>query len=240
MLGPLTLRVQDLDVFYGDAQALYQVSLTVQGGEIVAVVGPNGSGKSTLLRTIQGLHPTRRGEVWLGGDRVNGLAAHEVVARGVTLIPEGRRLFLSMTVRENLEIGAYLAAARRRMAEALTGVHALFPVLRGKAKMQAATLSGGEQQMLALGRGLMAQPTVLLLDDPFMGLAPRTIAGLCDTLRALADQGIGILIVGQHVRRILTLAGRAYLLEQGCITDHAPGTQLLTSLHLRRALLNTG
>jgi len=240
MLGPLTLRVQDLDVFYGDAQALYQVSLTVQGGEIVAVVGPNGSGKSTLLRTIQGLHPARRGEVWLGGDRVNGLAAHEVVARGVTLIPEGRRLFLSMTVRENLEIGAYLAAARGRMAEALTGIHALFPVLRGKEKMQAATLSGGEQQMLALGRGLMAQPTVLLLDDPFMGLAPRTIAGLCETLRALAGQGIGILIVGQHVRRILTLAGRAYLLEQGRITDHAPGTQLLTSLHLRRALLNTG
>jgi branched-chain amino acid transport system ATP-binding protein len=240
MLGPLTLRVQDLDVFYGDAQALYQVSLTVQGGEIVAVVGPNGSGKSTLLRTIQGLHPARRGEIWLGGDRVNGLAAHEVVARGLTLIPEGRRLFLSMTVRENLEIGAYLAAARGRMVETLTGVHALFPVLRGKAKMQAATLSGGEQQMLALGRGLMAQPTVLLLDDPFMGLAPRTIAGLCDTLRALADQGIGILIVGQHVRRILTLAGRAYLLEQGRITDHAPSTQLLTSLHLRRALLNTG
>jgi branched-chain amino acid transport system ATP-binding protein len=240
MLGPLTLRVQDLDVFYGDAQALYQVSLTLQGGEIVAVVGPNGSGKSTLLRTIQGLHPARRGEIWLGGDRVDGLAAHEVVARGVTLIPEGRRLFLSMTVRENLEIGAYLAAARRRMAEALTGVHALFPVLRGKEKMQAGTLSGGEQQMLALGRGLMAQPTVLLLDDPFMGLAPRTIAGLCDTLRALADQGIGILIVGQHVRRILTLAGRAYLLEQGRITDHAPGTQLLTSLHLRQALLNTG
>jgi len=240
VVDAVTLRVQDLDVFYGDAQALYQVSLTLQGGEIVAVVGPNGSGKSTLLRTIQGLHPARQGEIWLGGDRVNGLAAHEVVARGVTLIPEGRRLFLSMTVRENLEIGAYLAAARRRMAEGLTGVHALFPVLRGKAKMQAATLSGGEQQMLALGRGLMAQPTVLLLDDPFMGLAPRTIAGLCDTLRALADQGIGILIVGQHVRRILTLAGRAYLLEQGRITDHAPGTQLLTSLHLRRALLNTG
>ena len=240
MVGELLLRVQDLDAFYGDAQALYQVSLTVQGGEIVAVVGPNGSGKSTLLRTIQGLHPARRGEIWLGGDRVDGLAAHEVVARGVTLIPEGRRLFLSMTVRENLEVGAYLAAARERMAEALIGVHALFPILRGKEKMQAETLSGGEQQMLALGRGLMAQPKVLLLDDPFMGLAPRTIAGLCDTLRALAGQGIGVLIVGQHVRRILTLAGRAYLLEQGRITDHAPGTQLLTSPHLRRALLNTG
>ncbi len=235
-----SLRVQDLDVFYGDAQALYQVMLEVEGGEIVAVVGPNGSGKSTLLRAIQGLNPTRGGKIWLGGNRIDGLPAHEVVARGVTLIPEGRRLFFSMTVRENLEIGAYLAAARARMAENLLGVHTLFPVLRGKEKMRAATLSGGEQQMLALGRGLMARPTVLLLDDPFMGLAPRTIAGLCDTLRALAGQGIGILIVGQHVRRILTLAGRAYLLEQGRITDHAPGTQLLTSLHLRRALLDTG
>jgi len=236
----LLLRVQDLDVFYGDAQALYQVSLTLQGGEIVAVVGPNGSGKSTLLRTIQGLHPARRGEIWLGAVRTDGLPTHEVVARGVTLIPEGRRLFLGMTVRENLEVGAYLAAARERMAKALIEVHALFPILRGKEKMQAATLSGGEQQMLALGRGLMAQPKVLLLDDPFMGLAPRTIAGLCHTLRALADHGIGVLIVGQHVRRILTLAGRAYLLEQGRITDHAPGAELLTSLHLRRALLNTG
>ncbi len=235
-----SLHVQDLDVFYGDAQALYQVTLEVEGGEIVAVVGPNGSGKSTLLRAIQGLNPTRGGKIWLGGNRIDGLPAHEVVARGVTLIPEGRRLFFSMTVRENLEIGAYLAAARARMAENLLGVHTLFPVLRGKEKMRAATLSGGEQQMLALGRGLMARPTVLLLDDPFMGLAPRTIAGLCDTLRALAGQGIGILIVGQHVRRILTLAGRAYLLEQGRITDHAPGTQLLTSLHLRRALLDTG
>ncbi len=240
MVGTLSLRVQDLNVFYGGAQALCQVSLTVQGGEIVAVVGPNGSGKSTLLRTIQGLHPARGGEIWLGDIRIAGLPAHEVVARGVTLIPEGRRLFLSMTVRENLEVGAYLGAARERMAEALTEVHALFPILRGKEKMQAATLSGGEQQMLALGRGLMAQPKVLLLDDPFMGLAPRTIAGLCHTLRALAGHGIGVLIVGQHVRRILTLAGRAYLLEQGQITDQAPGTQLLTSPHLRRALLNTG
>ena len=234
------LRVQDLDVFYGGAQALNRASLTLQGGEIVALVGPNGSGKSTLLRAIQGLHPPRGGTIWLGDDRIDGLPAHEVVARGVTLIPEGRRLFLGMTVRENLEVGAYLAAARGRMAEALTGVHALFPVLRGKEKAKAATLSGGEQQMLALGRGLMAQPKVLMLDDPFMGLAPRTIAGLCHTLRALAGQGIGILVVGQHIRRILTLAGRAYLLEQGRITDHAPGTHLLTSPHLRRALLNTG
>lgn len=234
-----TLCVRDLDVFYGEAQVLYQVSLTVQGGEIVALVGPNGSGKSTFLRTIQGLHPARRGEIRLDSDRIDGLPAHAVVARGVTCIPEGRRLFLSMTVRENLEIGAYLSPARERLAEGLSEVHALFPVLQGKGKVLAASLSGGEQQMLALGRGLMARPKLLLLDDPFMGLAPRTIAGLCDALRALGRQGIGILIAGQHVRRILSLAARAYLLEQGRITEHAPGSQLLHSTHLRRALLNT-
>jgi len=238
MIAP-SLLIRDLEVFYGEAQVLYRVSLEVSGGEIVAVVGPNGSGKSTLLRTIQGLLHPRRGEIRLGDDRIDGLPAHEVVARGVTCIPEGRRLFLSMTVRENLEVGAYLPRARERLTESLSAVHALFPVLQGKGKVQAATLSGGEQQMLAVGRGLMAQPKVLLLDDPFMGLAPRTIAGLCDTLRALCGQGIGILIAGQHVRRILTLAGRAYLLEQGRITDHAPGSQLLHSPHLRRALLNT-
>ena len=234
------LRVAGLDAFYGEAQVLFQVSLTVQGGEIVAVVGPNGSGKSTLLRTIQGLHPTRRGEIRLGDDRIDGLPAHTVVARGVTCIPEGRRLFLRMTVLENLEVGAYLPPARHHLGEALDRVHALFPVLRGKGRARAATLSGGEQQMLALARGLMVRPKVLLLDDPFMGLAPRTIAGLCETLRALSGQGIGILIAGQHVRRILSLASRAYLLEQGRITHHAPGAELLTSPHLRRALLNTG
>jgi branched-chain amino acid transport system ATP-binding protein len=215
------------------------VSLEVSGGEIVAMVGPNGSGKSTLLRTIQGLHPARRGEIWLDRMRIDGMPAHQVVAHGVTSIPEGRRLFLGMTVRENLEVGAYLRPARRRMAEGLREIHALFPILEGKGKAQAATLSGGEQQMLALGRGLMTSPKMLLLDDPFMGLAPRTIAGLCDALRALTRQEIGILIAGQHVRRILTLAGRAYLMEQGRITDQAPGPQLLHSPHLRRALLNT-
>jgi branched-chain amino acid transport system ATP-binding protein len=233
------LSIRNLEVFYGQAQALYRVSLGVSGGEIVAVVGPNGSGKSTLLRTIQGLHPARRGEVWLGGERIDGLAAHEVVARGVTCIPEGRRLFLGMTVRENLEVGAYRAAARERLVETLREVHALFPVLQGKDRTLAVTLSGGEQQMLALGRGLMARPKILLLDDPFMGLAPNTIAGLCHALQELRGQGIGILIAGQHVRRILTLAARAYLLEQGRITDHAPGSQMLNSHHLRRALLNT-
>jgi branched-chain amino acid transport system ATP-binding protein len=233
------LAILDLDVFYGEAQVLFQVSLEASGGEIVALVGPNGSGKSTLLRTIQGLHVPRSGAVWLDADRIDGLPAHDVVARGLTCIPEGRRLFLAMTVRENLEVGAYLPAARSRLTGALERVHHLFPILRAKAKALAAALSGGEQQMLALGRGLMAQPRVLLLDDPFMGLGPRTIGGLCDTLRTLAEQGMAILVAGQHVRRILTLAGRAYLLEQGRITDHASADQLLHSPHLKRALLNT-
>jgi len=233
------LRVEDLDVFYGQAQVLSRVSLEVSAGEIVAVVGPNGSGKSTLLRTIQGLHAPQRGAVWLGNERIDGLAAHDVVARGVTCIPEGRRLFLDMTVRENLEVGAFLPPARTRLSERLRDIHEVFPILEAKSRARAATLSGGEQQMLALGRGLMAQPRLLLLDDPFMGLAPRTIAHLCTTLHAMSENGIAILIAGQHVRRILTLAGRAYLLEDGRMTEQASGSALLSSPRLHRALLDT-
>jgi branched-chain amino acid transport system ATP-binding protein len=233
------LSVRDLDVFYGEAQVLRRVALDVSGGEIVAVVGPNGSGKSTLLRTIQGLRRPRAGSIRLRDEPIQGLDAHEVVARGVTSILEGRRLFLEMTVRENLEVGAYLPPARSRLTESLRGVHGLFPILLAKGASRASALSGGEQQMLALGRGLMSRPEHLLLDDPFIGLAPRMIAGLCDALGALADQGMGVLIAGQHVRRILALASRAYLLEQGRITDHAPGPELLRSPALRRALLST-
>lgn len=235
----LSLTVRGLDVFYGEAQVLHQIALEVSGGEIVAIVGPNGSGKSTLLRTIQGLQRPRAGSIRLGDEPIHGLDAHEVVARGLTSILEGRRLFLDMTVVENLEIGAYLPAARSRMAESLHEVHALFPVLLAKGAARASALSGGEQQMLALSRSLMSRPSLLLLDDPFIGLAPRLVAGLCDALRALAGQGLGILIAGQHVRRILGLARRAYLLEQGRITGHAPGLELLVSARLRQALLSS-
>ncbi|HSB71407.1 MAG TPA: ABC transporter ATP-binding protein [Candidatus Methylomirabilis sp.] len=237
--APPPLRVRELDVFYGEAQVLHRVSMQVTGEEIVAVVGPNGSGKSTLLRTIQGLQHPRAGSIQLGDERIDGLEAHEVVARGLTSIPEGRRLFQDLSVRENLEIGAYRPAARSRMADSLREVHALFPILLAKDRSRASALSGGEQQMLALGRGLMARPMLFLLDDPFIGLAPRLIAGLCEALRALATQRIGILIAGQHVGRILGLADRAYLLEQGRITEEAPGKVLLTSPSLRRALLRT-
>jgi len=234
------LRVEELAVFYGAAQALVGVSLELSGGEVVAVVGPNGSGKSTLFRTIQGLLPARDGQIRLDTDRIDGLQAHEVVARGLTSIPEGRRLFPDMTVAENLEVGAYLPAARSRLAEGLEQVYALFPVLRVKRALLAAALSGGEQQMLAVGRGLMGRPRILLLDDPFMGLEPRAMTALGETVRALAARGIGLLIAGQHVRRILGLATRAYLLEQGRITAHAPAGELLHSTHLRQALLGAG
>ena len=234
------LRVEELAVFYGAAQALVGVSLELSGGEVVAVVGPNGSGKSTLFRTIQGLLPARDGQIRLDTDRIDGLQAHEVVARGLTSIPEGRRLFPDMTVAENLEVGAYLPAARSRLAEGLEQVYALFPVLRAKRALLAAALSGGEQQMLAVGRGLMGRPRILLLDDPFMGLEPRAMTALGETVRALAARGIGLLIAGQHVRRILGLATRAYLLEQGRITAHAPAGDLLHSAELRQALLGAG
>ena len=238
--APTRLRVTDLDVFYGAAQVLAGVGLQVHGGEIVAVVGPNGSGKSTLFRTIQGLLPGRRGQIWLDTDRIDGLPAHEVVARGLTSIPEGRRLFLDMTVQENLEIGAYLPAARSQLADGLEQVYSLFPSLRAKHRLAAAALSGGEQQMLALGRGLMGRPRVLLLDDPFMGLEPRAMGGLSERIRTLAGRGIALLVAGQHVRRILGLAARAYLLEQGQITAHAPASHLLHSARLRQALLSAG
>jgi branched-chain amino acid transport system ATP-binding protein len=231
------LRVERLAVFYGAAQALAGVSLEVSGGEVVAVLGPNGSGKSTLFRAIQGLLPARDGQIRLDTDRIDGLQAHEIVARGLTSIPEGRRLFPDMSVAENLEVGAYLPAARSLLVESLEQVYALFPVLRTKRALLAAALSGGEQQMLAVGRGLMGRPRILLLDDPFMGLEPRASAGLGETVDALAARGIGLLIAGQHVRRILGLATRAYLLEQGRITAHAPAGELLHSTHLRRALL---
>ncbi len=244
-LGPANpagarLRVERLAVFYGAAQALAGVSLEVGGGEVVAVVGPNGSGKSTLFRTIQGVLPARSGEIWLDAERIDGLEAHEVVARGLTSIPEGRRLFPQMSVAENLEVGAYLPAARCRLAEGREQVYALFPVLRAKRTLPAAALSGGEQQMLAIGRGLMGQPRILLLDDPFMGLEPRASGALGETVRALAARGIGLLIAGQHVRRILGLAARAYLLEQGRITAQAPASDLLHSTQLRQALLGLG
>lgn len=233
----VALQVRNLEAGYDGLQVLFGVSLTAHRGELVAVVGPNGSGKSTLLKTIQGLLAPTRGEIWFRGERIDGLPAHAVVERGVTYIPENRLLFPDMTVRENLEVGGYSRRARPYAAESLQVVCRLFPVLRARASAWADSLSGGEQQMLAVGRGLMARPSLLLLDDPFLGLAPGVIAGFCGTLREVAEEGITVLIVGQHVRRILEMAGRAYLLDAGQIVEEGPGPVLLQASAVRKALL---
>ena len=233
------LDVEGLEVFYGNVRALKGVTLRVLPGELCALVGPNGSGKSTTLRAVQGLLAPARGAIRFRGEPVEGLPPHERARRGIASIPERRRLFSEMTVRENLELGAFREAARGRTNEALDMVHHLFPALRAKAFLQAWALSGGEQQMLAVGRALMARPDLLLMDDPFAGLAPILAEGFCDVIRTISGRGVAVLIAGQHVRRILTLAHRAYLLEAGRITAEDTGRELLASRTLRRALLET-
>jgi len=233
----VALDVRNLEAGYDGLQVLFGVSLTAHRGEVVAVVGPNGSGKSTLLKTIQGLLQPLRGEVWFRGERIDGLPAYAVVERGVTTIPENRHLFPDMTVRENLEVGGYSRRARPYAAESLEVVCRLFPVLRARASAWADSLSGGEQQMLAVGRGLMARPSLLLLDDPFLGLAPALIGGFCRTLREVVEEGITVLLVGQHVRRILEMAARAYLLDAGRIVEEGPGSVLLRAPIVRKTLL---
>ena len=231
------LEVEGLEVFYGNVQALKGVTLRVLPGELCALVGPNGSGKSTTLRTVQGVLPAARGAIRFRGESVEALPAHERARRGIASIPERRRLFSEMTVQENLELGAFRQAARGGAPEALGLVRGLFPPLQAKAARRAWTLSGGEQQMLAVGRALMARPDLLLMDDPFAGLAPRLVEGFCDVIRSISGSGVAVLIAGQHVRRILTLAHRAYLLEAGRITAEDTGPALLASRTLRRALL---
>jgi branched-chain amino acid transport system ATP-binding protein len=233
----VVLEVRDVDAGYEGLQVLFGVSLTAHRGEVVAVVGPNGSGKSTLLKTIQGVLRPTRGEIRFRGERIDGLPAHAVVERGVTTIPENRLLFPEMTVRENLEVGGYSRRARPYAPQSLQVVYRLFPALRARASVWADSLSGGEQQMLAVGRGLMARPALLLLDDPFLGLAPALTAGFCRALREVAEEGMTILLVGHHVRRILEMAGRAYLLDAGRIAAEGPGPVLLRAPATRKALL---
>lgn len=231
------MEVEGINVFYGEVQVLFDVSITVSQGELAAIVGPNGSGKTTLLRTIQGLLHPATGEVRFHGQRIDRYPANQLVGLGLASIPEGRHLFPEMSVRENLELGAYTPRARANTAATLELVLAMFPVLRERAQEQAGRLSGGEQQMLAIARGLMSRPQLLLLDDPFAGLAHNVSARFCETLQMINDDGLTILVAGQHVRRLLTIASRAYLIEAGRITMEGTGRAMLESERLRRALL---
>ena len=239
MPAPL-LSVTDLCAGYGELTVLRGVSVEVRAGEFVALVGPNGAGKSTLLKALSGLVPVTAGKIALDDERIHGRPPYEIAARGLTLIPEGRRLFGPLSVRENLELGAFLPHARARQEETLRTIFRLFPVLQDKQRAPAAVLSGGEQQMLALARGLMARPRLLCLDDPFLGLHRAVTDRFCQAVHAITADGITILAAGQHVRRLLRLATRAYLLDAGQVALAGKGAELLADDRLRRTLLELG
>jgi branched-chain amino acid transport system ATP-binding protein len=231
------LRLEAVDAFYGDLQALADVSFEVNDGEIVALVGANAAGKSTTLRVISGLVNPRRGRVLLNGDDLTGLPAHERVDRGIVQVPEGRRLFPFMTVTENLLLGAHASRARADRERTLAHVYGLFPVLGERRTQLAGSLSGGEQQMCAIGRALMARPKILMLDEPTLGLAPVLVARIFETVRTINGQGVTVLLVEQNVRQALTLAHRACVLESGRLVLEGQARELLGDDRLKRAYL---
>jgi len=231
------LEIRDLEAAYGDARALSGVTLSVGPGEIVALLGPNGAGKSTLLKAVSGLLRPRAGTIRWDGEDLSRLGAHQIVERGLALVPEGRRLFGSMTVEENLALGAFTPRARGVRQANLERVYALFPVLRERRRMLVRALSGGQQQMVAVGRALLTNPQLLMLDEPSLGLAPRLVRAILDALVEINRSGVTIFLVEQNVPAALALAHRAYLLESGRIVGEGRGDELLRDPHVRRAYL---
>jgi len=230
------LTLDGIEAGYGDLTAISGVSLEVRRGEAVALIGGNGAGKTTTLRAISGLLPVRAGRIELEGDRLDGLGSAQIVARGIAHVPEGRQLFPTLTVRDNLELGG-LAADRRRRADTLDLVFTLFPRLRERERQLAGTLSGGEQQMCAIGRGLMARPRLLLLDEPSLGLAPVMVKLIFETLQQVNDAGTTIMLVEQNVPRALQLSHRGYVIENGRLVLEGTRASLLASPHVKQAYL---
>ncbi|MBN2552055.1 MAG: ABC transporter ATP-binding protein [Spirochaetales bacterium] len=232
------LEIEDLHIFYDAIEALKGVSLTLDQGEIVTVLGANGAGKSTLLKAVSGLLPIRGGTVRFDGEPINGCAAHQIVLQGISQVPEGRRVFTTLSVEENLNLGAY---SRRRIVQEVEAarrrVFSLFPVLGQRRRQLAGTLSGGEQQMLAIGRALMCRPRVLLLDEPSLGLAPILVRQIFRIIREINDQGISILLVEQNAQKALTVARRGYVLETGSIAASGASAQLKSDPRIRAAYL---
>ncbi len=231
------LEVRDVQAAYGDLPALLGVSLDVGDREIVALIGPNGAGKTTLLRTIAGLHRPLAGRITWDGVSIVRSPAHRIAEAGVILVPEGRRLFVGMSVLENLEMGAYTARARAERRTTLGRVYAIFPRLAERRDQAASTLSGGEQQMVAIGRALMGLPRLLMLDEPSLGLAPRVVQDIFGVIRAINELGVAVLLVEQNARMALELAERAYVVEQGRIMAEGSGQALLTDPEVRQAYL---
>lgn len=231
------LRVEGLEVAYGNVTALWDVSFDVGDGEVVALVGANGAGKTTTLKVVSGLLRPRRGRVLLGGEELTALPATEIVTRGVVHVPEGRKLFPEMSVRDNLLLGGYHRAARPHQAERLERVLDTFPRLRERARQVAGTLSGGEQQLVAIGRGLMAGPRVLMLDEPSLGLAPIMVEEMFRVVEEIHRQGVTVLLVEQNTEHALALATRGFVLESGRVALSGTGAALLADARVREAYL---
>jgi branched-chain amino acid transport system ATP-binding protein len=231
------LDVEHIRVSYHRVPALHDVSLTLNQGEIVAIVGGNGNGKSSTLRAIAGLNRLDGGRIALRTRDIGSLAPHDRVRMGISLVPEGRRLFPRLSVERNLQLGAYTRTATDEVEESLDQVYALFPILKERRRQLAGTMSGGEQQMLAIGRGLMARPEILLLDEPSWGIAPKLVAKILDTIIAINAAGVSILMVEQNVRRALAIANRAYVIQTGRMVLEGTGQDLLDSELVKRAYL---
>ena len=231
------LQLNNVSAGYGTFQALFDVSLEVRAGESVAVIGPNGAGKTTLLRVISKLIDSRAGDLAMEGQRYNDRPAHEVISLGIAQVPEGRRLFPRLTVEDNLKMGAFLPSARAMHDQRLEMVYSLFPRMKERRLQLAGTMSGGEQQMCAIGRALMSGPKLLLLDEPSAGLAPVIVQSIFEVIRKMSAEGYTVLIVEQNIQQVLKVVDRAYLLETGRIRASGPAAELLASDDIRRAYL---
>jgi branched-chain amino acid transport system ATP-binding protein len=233
-------EVDRISVAYGGAPALWDVSIRIDAGELVCVVGPNGAGKTTLINAIAGLHRIRSGALRLDGRDISTLAPHRFCDAGIAIVPEGRRLFTTMTVKENLELGSYRSAAKANRAAALENVLNIFPVLRERLAAPAGALSGGQQQMVAIGRALMAAPRILLLDEPSLGLAPSIVLDMFAVIRRINASGVAVLLVEQNVAMAMEVARRAYVIEEGRIVAEDTPDALLAQPAIRRAYLGLG
>ena len=231
------LEVRDLDVFYGDAQALHGMALRVEEGEVVTLVGANGAGKTTTLRAISGLERVARGDILFEGESLVGRPGHTRSELGISLVPEGRELWPSLTVLENLELGCYVKSVRSHRDESLERVFDLFPRLKERIKQSAGSMSGGEQQMVAIARALMSRPRLLMFDEPSLGLAPVVVTQVFAIIRRLAQEGLTILLVEQNLKKALEVADRGYVVETGSISMQGPARELLSNEGIRAAYL---
>ncbi len=234
------LEISHIDVYYGDLQALWDISLTIEEGEIVTLIGSNGAGKSTIMKTISGLLKPKTGSISFEGTCLDKLPAHRIVELGICMVPEGRRLFPQMTVLENLEVGASIREAKKVRSDTLGWIYELFPILRERAKQKAGTLSGGEQQMLAIGRAIMSQPRLLLIDEMSLGLSPLLVEEISRVLKDInKSKKLTIFLVEQDVNMALSMADRGYIVENGHIQDQGDARALLSSERIKEAYLGT-